>query len=106
MSKAHKIFYQSTDREKPWALELCIYYSYPKVFDIDGAVYHDSLDRNVRSFYFTVYSNFADAFNKVWNEIMKPLSDKYDEFIISQADYQILFTDFQSLLEACSDDRI
>lgn len=106
MSKAHKIFYQMTDRKKPWALELCIYYSYPKVFDIDGAVYHDSLDRNVRSFYFTVYSNFANAFKKIWHEIMVPLGAKYDEFIVSQADYQLMFSDFQRLLEKCNDDKI
>lgn len=99
MSKAHKIFYQITDRKNPWALELYVYYDYPKIFDMDGAVYHESLDRNVRSFYFTIYDNYAAAFKKMWNEIMVKLADKYDDFIVSDADYHIVFSDFESLLE-------
>lgn len=106
MSKAHKIFYQSTDRKSPWALELCVYYDYPKVYDIDGCVYHSDLERNVRSFYFTVYSSFLEAFKKVWCEIMEPLASRYGSFDVSKADYQLVFMEFQKLLESSIDDRI
>ena len=100
MAKAHKIIYQPTDRKQPWALEISVYYDDEtfKVFDVSAAVFHEGLPNTVRSFYHPVYGDYFKAFKVIWHE-MERLSLSYSDFIISKADYNMTFAQFERMLE-------
>ena len=101
MAHAHKIIYQPTDRKQPWALEVDVYYDDVtfKVFDVAAAVFHEGLPNTVRSFYHPVYDDYFNAFKFIWNELAR-LSLRYNDFIISTADYNMTFAQFERMLES------
>lgn len=100
MAHAHKIIYQPTDRKQPWALEVDVYYDDEsfKVFDVAAAVFHEGLPSTVRSFYHSVYADYLTAFKVIWHELER-LSLSYSDLIISKADYNMTFAQFERMLE-------